>query len=256
LKKKKVKIIDISHWQGTINWDKVEKSGVDVAIMKASQGTAMVDSKFAQNKKEARKEGLLCGFYHFANGSDYKKEADHFLKTIGDIQEGEFLVLDFEIDIANPVEWCKKWLDYVTEKVGFKPIFYSNEARIKTIDFTEIAKASYGLWIAKYGDNDAIAEPNEIPNTDEWKFYAIWQFSSRGSVDGITGNVDLNTTTMDIKTMKKYGKPKEVEMIDYKELFEEELSKNKTLEAQIAQCSLENQALVDKIEQIKKIVNS
>jgi len=267
MRNKAMKIIDISHWQGNINWDKVEKSGVDVAIMKATQGVAMVDNKFAQNKSEARKEGLLCGFYHFADGGDYKKEADHFLKTVGDIREGEFLVLDFEINISNPAEWCKKWLDYVTEKIGFKPLLYSNEARIKSINFTEVAKANYGLWIAKYGDNDTIPEPNEIPNTDEWKFYAIWQFSSKGSVDGISGNVDLNTTTMDIDTMKKYGKPKSVEVTDYKKLYEEEKAKRVEAETvrdqylekikfqnaviqEIKKCSELIQAQLDKIKSL------
>lgn len=205
-----MKIIDISHWQGNIDFDKVEKDGVDAVIMKVSQGVSMVDPKFAANKKAARKEGLLCGYYHFADGSDYKKEADHFMATVGDLQEGEFLVLDFEIDIANPADWCKKWLDRVSEKMGFKPLLYSNEARIKAIDFKAVAGANYGLWIAKYGDNDDKAEEWETPNTDEWAFYAIWQYSSTGKVDGITGRVDLNTTTMDLKTLKKYGKPKEV----------------------------------------------
>lgn len=205
-----MKIIDISHWQGNVDFDKVEKDGVDAVIMKVSQGVSMVDDKFAANKKAARKEGLLCGFYHFADGSDYKKEADHFMATVGDLQEGEFLVLDFEIDIANPADWCKKWLDRVSEKMGFKPLLYTNEARVKAIDFKAVAGANYGLWVAKYGDNDDKAEENETPNTDEWKFYAIWQYSSTGKVDGISGRVDMNTTTMDLKTLKKYGKPKEV----------------------------------------------
>jgi GH25 family lysozyme M1 (1,4-beta-N-acetylmuramidase) len=205
-----MKIIDISHWQGNIDFDKVEKDNIDAVIMKATQGVSMVDDKFATNKKNARKEGLLCGFYHFADGSDYKKEADHFVATIGELQEGEFVALDFEIDIANPAEWCKNWLDRVSSKLGFKPLLYTNEARVKSIDFKAVAAANYGLWVAKFGDNDDKAEDNEIPNTDEWAFYAIWQYSSKGKVDGIAGNVDLDTTTMDLATLKKYGKPKTV----------------------------------------------
>ncbi len=202
-----MKIIDISHWQGAIDFAKVKKDGYEAVIMKCTQGTAVFDNTFAKNKIAARKAGLLCGFYHFANGGDAIKEADWFMKSVGDLQEGELLVLDFEIDIAKPAQWCKAWLDRVSEKAGFKPLLYSNEARIVAIDFKIVSDADYGLWIAKYGDNDDKAEANEIPNTDEWKFYAIWQFSSKGKVDGIAGNVDLDTTDMDLKTLKKYGKP-------------------------------------------------
>lgn len=202
-----MKIIDLSHWNGVVDFAKVKKDGVEAVIMKCTQGTAMFDNNFAKNKADARKAGLLCGFYHFANGSDSIKEADWFVKTVGDLQEGEFVVLDFEIDIAKPAEWCKAWLDRVSSKLGFKPLLYSNEARIIAIDFKIVSDADYGLWIAKYGDNDDKAEANEVPNTDEWKFYAIWQFSSTGKVGGISGRVNLNTTDMDLKTLKKYGKP-------------------------------------------------
>ena len=202
-----MKIIDISHWNGTIDFSKVKKDGYEAVIMKCTQGVAMFDNTFAKNKANARKAGLLCGFYHFANGGDVAKEADWFMKNVGELQEGELLVLDFEIDIAKPAEWCKAWLDRVSSKMGFKPLLYSNEARIKAIDFKIVSDADYGLWIAKYGDNDDKAEANEVPNTDEWKFYAIWQFSSTGKVSGISGRVDLNTTDMDLKTLKKYGKP-------------------------------------------------
>jgi len=209
-----MKIIDVSHWQDSneskyIDWKKVRKAGVDVAIIKCTQGTGMLDDEFAYNKKEARANGILLGYYHFANGSDAIKEADWFLKNVGDIKEGEFIALDWEIEHSNPDNWCKDWLDRVLSKVGFRPLLYTNADRVKRADWKKVAGANYGLWIARYGDNDDKAEDNEIPDTDEWKFFAIWQFSSTGSIDGIKGRVDLDTTTMDLPTLKKYGKPAE-----------------------------------------------
>lgn len=257
-----MKIIDISHWQGAIDFAKVKKDGVEAVIMKCTQGVSMLDNMFVKNKESARKAGLLCGFYHFADGKDYKKEADWFMKNVGELREGEFLVLDFEIDIANSGGWCKDWLDRVSEKIGFKPLLYSNEARIKSIDFKAVAGADYGLWIAKYGDNDTKAEENEIPDTDEWNFFAIWQYSSTGKIDGISGRVDLNTSDMNLATLKKYGKPKEKEVIDYKELFEDEIAKRVEAEKLSAQYlerirfqEKEKEALNGKLEKIKNIVN-
>lgn len=229
-----MKGINVSHWQGNIDWGKVRKDGVEFAILKCTEALNYFDATFEKNKRDARAAGVLLGFYHFARGNDAVKEADFFMSKVGDLQEGEFLVLDYEIDLPNwqfssAGDWCKKWLDRVYEKAGFRPLLYSNEARIVGIDFSQVAKANYGLWIAKYGDNDAIPEPNEVPNTDEWKFYAIWQFSSTGMINGIVGRVDLNTTTMDLTTLKKYGKPKS-EAIDYKKLYEEEKEKRKEAE--------------------------
>lgn len=228
-----MKGIDVSHWQGSVDWAKVRKDGVEFAILKCTEAIKYVDATFSKNKKDARTAGVLLGFYHFARGNDPVQEADFFLSNVGDIQEGEFLVLDYEIDLPNAGDWCKKWLDRVYEKAGFRPILYSNEARIVAVDFTQVAKANYGLWIAKYGDNDQLAEDNEIPNTDEWKYFAIWQFSSTGAINGISTRVDLNYTSMDIKTLKKYGKP-HVEQsqpsTDYKALYESEQSKRKEAE--------------------------
>lgn len=201
-----MKIIDVSHWQGAIDWAKVRKSGVDVAIIKCTEGTGYFDPTFIFNKSEARKNGILLGYYHFANGRDPLEESQCFLNRVGDIQEGELIALDWEIEHSDPDGWCKRWLDSVSGRVGFKPILYTNADRVKRIDWKEVAGGNYGLWIARYGDNDDKAEDNEIPNTDEWKYFAIWQYSSKGRVDGISGYVDLDTTTMDLETLKKYGR--------------------------------------------------
>lgn len=209
-----IKGIDISHWQGdagTINWSKVKNAGYEFVFIKATQGSGFVDPRYKEQIKGARSVGMLVGHYHFADGVDYKKAAEHFL-DVADIKVGELVILDWEIQAADPVGWCKKWLDYVSASLGFKPLVYLNEATVKKYDWSPIVKAGYGLWEAKYGDNDAIAEDNEIPNTDEWPFFAVWQFSSRGSVPGITGNVDLDLANMSsVETMKKYGKPETTE---------------------------------------------
>lgn len=209
--------IDVSHHQKVIEWPKVK---ADFAIMKVTQGTSFVDPMFQSNKDGARAAGILCGYYHFAGNykpetgqsipSDPIVEANHFLSKVGDIREGEIVVLDWEVDHVNPGEWCHAFMRQVEGALGFKPFFYSYESRIKRFDFSKIAKAGYPLWIAKYGDNDQIAEPNEKPNTDDWAFYIIWQFSSTGKKAGISTRVDLNESDLDIAAIKRYGKPGEL----------------------------------------------
>lgn len=198
-----LKIIDVSHWQENINWPETK---VDVAIIKATQGISFLDNKLAHNKEECRKNGILLGYYHFTDGGDAIKEADWFVKNIGNIQAGEFLVLDFEINLLGAGNWCRRWLDRVKEKTGVRPMLYTNEARVKSIDWREVVAGNYGLWVARYYLNTGYKPPLVSPSSGQWPFWAIWQYTSRGRVDGIAGNVDMNYTKMDIETLRKYGK--------------------------------------------------
>lgn len=208
-----IRIIDCSHWQGNIDW---ARTNVDVAILKVTEGTNFLDNKFSRNKSECRRLGILLGYYHFANGGDAVKEADWFVKNVGDIKNGELLVLDFEINIGGSGNWCKKFLDRVYQKTRIKPLLYTNESRVKSIDWQEVVAGNYGLWVAKYASS-SIYVPHQLqrtPTSGQWKFWAMWQYSSKGTVPGITGNVDMNYTKMDLGTLKKYGKVEADEVSD------------------------------------------
>jgi GH25 family lysozyme M1 (1,4-beta-N-acetylmuramidase) len=197
--------LDVSHYQGIIDWEKVKQSK-QFAIIKCTEGKSNLDSFFVQNKENARKAGLLCGYYHFSDGGDYKDEADNFLSSVGNLEAGEFVCLDYEIMHGNDVEWCKNWLSYVEEKLGFKPMIYCPAGN--GLDWSPVA--SYGLWISRYGLNKGDMELNYPPNIGKWQFYAIWQFTSTGQVDGINGNVDLDAFSGTLEQLKEYGKPEPV----------------------------------------------
>jgi len=199
--KKPIYGIDVSHWQGDIDWSALK---IDFAILKASQGTAMVDNKLEQNKFRARKQGILLGYYHYANGGDARKEAEHFVKSVGEILPGEFLVLDWEINHATPDAWCRAFLDRVFELTGIRPLFYTYEARIKSTNWDKVIAGNYGLWIAKYGKNDGTMGAQ--PFIGKWGFYVIWQYSSAGMLKGISGKVDLDYANITLDTLRKYGK--------------------------------------------------
>lgn len=196
-------LADISHWQNKIDFAKVKKS-VEAVIVKASEGTSFIDPYFETNKRGVREAGMLFGAYHFAKGYDAKKEANFFVKTVGELKPGELLALDSETG-QSPL-WCKTFLDEVTRLVGFRPLIYCPAGN--GMDWSQIAK-DYGLWIARYGLNLGYKMTSFPPKLGAWSYYAIWQYTSRGRVDGINGNVDLNYTSMDLERLKKYGKKDE-----------------------------------------------
>src|SRR5574343_219762 len=171
---------DISHWQGSINWDKYP---YDTVIMKCTQGVSYVDPTFATNRIKATAKGIKCGYYHFADNNDPIKEAKHFLNTVGVLVCGEFVALDSET--GQTADWCKKWLEYVEEKVGFKPLLYAPVSGWKV-------SLNYPLWVARYGINNGSVDYNNPPKIGKWKEYKIWQYTSKGFVNGISGNVDMN----------------------------------------------------------------
>jgi GH25 family lysozyme M1 (1,4-beta-N-acetylmuramidase) len=118
-----MKGIDISHYQGVINWS-ILPLEYEFVIIKCTQGLKYLDPKFSTNKNLARKSGRLCGYYHFADQNDPIKEADWFLKNVGDIQQGELVVLDSET--GQTPDWCLKFLNQVYLKAGFRPLLYIN----------------------------------------------------------------------------------------------------------------------------------
>lgn len=195
--------IDISHWQGDINWGKVK---TDFAFIKVTESVAFIDDKFKRNKEQARENNILCGYYHFARGNDPIKEADWFTANIGDIKKGELVALDYEIyTLSDPADWCRKWLDRVESKIGFKPLLYTYDALLKKYNWARVSEGNFGLWAARYGLQQPDPNFDYQPNTGSWAFWVIWQFSSKGKIDGISGNVDLNFTRIDLETLKKYG---------------------------------------------------
>jgi lysozyme len=252
-----IKGIDVSHWQNDIDWKKVAKDGIEFAVMKATEAVGYVDPKLEENYKEARKQGLLLGFYHFARGGDAHKEADFFLDNIPHLEKGEFLVLDYEINIVKEAEWCKRFLDRVFDRTGIRPLLYTNEARVKSINWEPVVKGNYGLWVAKYGVNNG--KQNQEPNIGQWPFAVMWQYTSRGSVDGIHGNVDLNVAYVkDVETLAKYGAPEDYvpdeEKIDgMKKELEEERTKNGELTRQLEEKTKEISNLKEKLSKIRDL---
>lgn len=198
-----LKGIDISSYQGQPDFPAL-KDNLDFIIIKASEGTGFKDPQFSRNQSEARRVGLLSGYYHFGRpdlGNTPQAEAEWFLKTIGVLKTSEVLVLDIEVTYGDLVNWSKAFLDAITNKLnGYKPLIYLNQSQIQTHNWEDIYYSDYGLWVASY-DN----QPEGLKFDAPWPTVAMKQYTSSAHVNGIAGNVDADTFFGNVNTFKAYG---------------------------------------------------
>lgn len=204
-----LKGIDISKWQAGIDLSKIN---CDFVIIKATEGKSYVDPSCDIFFQEALNLNKKIGIYHFANNSDNtaEQEADWFIKNTKGYIGKAIPILDFEDKGAtHDVAWAKKWLDRVAEAYGCKPLIYMSESVVNSYDWSSVANANYGLWVAKYRDNNAdynydMSNAGRNPAVRHWKFYALWQWTSSGRLDGYNGNLDCNVFYGDKEAWDKY----------------------------------------------------
>ncbi len=179
--------IDVSHYQGLVQWPMVKKAGIMFAFAKATGGTSFVDPEFANNWHGMREVHLLRGAYHFFYANiDPVAQADHFINTVGALQpHGLPPMLDVErredVSPSTLVKNVLIWLQHVESKLGKKPILYASADFYKR--FLQGSFNDYPLWVAAY----QVASPPNVGHP--WDF---WQYSSQGRVNGINGSVDLD----------------------------------------------------------------
>lgn len=194
--------IDVSNWQNGINLSAVP---ADFVIMKATEGTGYVSPDCDRQYQQAKKAGRCLGVYHYANGGDYKAEADFFLKNIQGYIGEAILVLDWEAQNnlqfgKSDFNWCKNWCDYVAQKTGVKSLVYIQQSAMDRLN----GIGDYGLWVAQYADMNATGY-QDIPWNEGAYTCAIRQYSSAGRLSGYSGNLDLNKAYIDRTGWNKYA---------------------------------------------------
>ncbi|RJQ43884.1 MAG: hypothetical protein C4545_02490 [Anaerolineaceae bacterium] len=190
--------IDVSHWQGVIDWPKVKAAGVKFAFLKASEFpdkkiTMYVDDKFEINRKGAEDNGIYWGAYHFFRTHvDPIIQAESFCKLVGNVTSLP-LVLDLEVagcKGSKLVRKVKSFVETVTSLSGRKPIIYTSGGfwrpymtyeKLTDVDWA----VDYPLWMARY--------TSQWPGTIyPWGGWDFWQYSDKGRIPGIKASVDLN----------------------------------------------------------------
>lgn len=187
--------LDVSHHNGKVDWDKVKAAGVEFVFIKATEGGTYKDPQFNTLWNGAKKAGIRRGAYHFFRpGSPVQAQADNFVAAVKKLDAG---CLPPVIDVEAPKLWegiSKKaaadmsiaFMEEVRRQLGSMPcITYAGFYFIRDQLGSDARLANYPLWLAQYRKSD----PNVPKPFPTWTF---WQFTETGSIDGITGNVDLN----------------------------------------------------------------
>ncbi|UUV20433.1 GH25 family lysozyme [Paenimyroides aestuarii] len=193
---------DVSHYQYEIDWKEIDslygKFAVDYVFLRSTMGIDGVDTKFDYNWKKAKSRLLVRGAYHYYRPDENStQQAQNFIKNTK-LEPGDFFpVLDIEElpkeqSKEKMREGLKNWLLIVEKHYGVKPIIYSGanfyEHHLKD-HFPE-----HKIWIAKY------SLFSEKMN-DDWHF---WQFTDKGTVNGIQTKVDLNIFKGDRHDLKQF----------------------------------------------------
>lgn len=202
--------IDISMWQNGIDLSAVK---ADFVIVKATEGIGYVDKTCDKFFQKALSLGKKIGFYHFARptkNNDPVREADFFYENCKGYFGKAIPILDWEAENKQNVAYAKAWLDRVYQRSGVKPVIYMSESVVNSYDWSSVANADYGLWVAKYRDNNQdynynMSNAGSRPRVKWWKFYCMWQWTSTGRLSGYNGNLDCNVFYGDGTTWDKYA---------------------------------------------------
>lgn len=186
----KIKGIDVSHWQGEIDWKKVKQAGIGFAFVKATEGTTFVDGKLYKNVAGANAAGLKVGAYHygkFSHVNEAKAEAAHFLKIVTGLKLTYPLVLDLEENRQNVGKAALtgaaiSFLEEIENRGRFAMLYTGKNFLESQLNENQLKP--YALWVARY-------------HIELGRKADIWQYSSEGRVNGINGNVDLNWSYRD-----------------------------------------------------------
>lgn len=188
--------IDVSGYQGNIDFKRVKQSGIEIVYMKSSEGPDYIDSKFEQNYARAKENGLKVGIYHYVTArtiQQAEREARFFASVISKKAPECRLAMDFESfgslsrDEINQIGLT--FLRTVEKLTGKEMVVYSNAYAASYVWREEIAK--YPLWIAQY-------EVNNPENNGIWSNWVGWQYTDAGRINGISTYVDRDKFTKGI----------------------------------------------------------
>lgn len=188
--------IDVSEWQGDIDFKKVKQDGIEIVYIRAGQGFSYEDEKFERNYQEAKRNDLKVGVYHYVtarNEEEARKQARFFVSLISGKKIDCKLAMDFEYfpDLSkkqiNKISLA--FLKEVENISGKKAIVYSDAYNASNTFEGEVT--NYPLWIAQYG----VEKPQ---NNGNWKNWEGFQYTDKGKVKGISGRTDKDKYTENI----------------------------------------------------------
>lgn len=191
--------IDVSDWQGYIDYSQVKNSGIEVVYIKASQGSNIKDPYFDINYENAKANNLKVGFYHFLTATtveEANQEATFFASVISGKQADCKLAMDYEqfegIDTQLINQIAMAFVQKIEELTKKQVIIYSDLYNSENTFNSELASQGE-LWIAYYGDYKNLENVNS-----RWNTFIGIQYTDSGNVSGVSRNVDRNLFSKEI----------------------------------------------------------
>ncbi|GAA3503850.1 lysozyme [Streptomyces prasinosporus] len=193
--------IDVSHWQGAIDWTSVRGAGIQFAWMKATEGTGYKDPSFNTNYPAAYRAGVIRGAYHFArpdvsggatqagyfvgNGGGWSRD-NLTLPGVLDIEHNPYGAMCYGLSTTQMRTWINDFYTAYKSRTGRDVVIYTTASWWNTC--TGNWTGMYGkspLWVAHWG----VSSPTLPSGFPTW---TVWQYTATGSVSGVSGNVDRN----------------------------------------------------------------
>ncbi len=198
--------IDVSKWQGTINWKKVKKSGIEFAMIgtgRYKNGVATPDSMFDVNVAGALSAGVYVGVYHYATAttvSDMQGAAEYVLNLVDGYEISYPIAIDIEDSVYSNMTKAKRtklvlaFMEVIAD-AGYYPMIYSSDNYFQN-NLNLVSLAGYDLWVAYWTSNHGDTMPTTTP-------LSMWQYNvgSAGTINGITTAIDLDISYKDYSTI-------------------------------------------------------
>ena len=185
--------IDISEFQGEIDFEEVRRSGIEAVYIRAGAGE-YTDEDFAENYERARAAGLKIGFYHYVTArsvEEGRRQARFFASLAAGREPDMRLAMDFEyfgsLSVSQINAISEAYLDELTALTKREAVIYSDLSNARNI-FSRALAEKYPLWAAQYGADEPSAN-------GKWREWVGFQYTDEGRVGGIYGNVDRNIFT-------------------------------------------------------------
>lgn len=185
--------VDVSRWQGEIDWEKLRGQGANFAFIKATDGADHIDPMFKKNWNGAHKAGIRRGAYHFFYWCSYASaQADWFIRNVPKVEGALPPVLDVEwnhqsdckqrLSRKKVLEKMQVFLDRLEAHYGQRPIIYTAPDFYR--DNLKDAFPDHPFWL-----RSVAAHPSKVYPGRNWVF---WQYSGSGLSKGVAGRIDLN----------------------------------------------------------------
>jgi GH25 family lysozyme M1 (1,4-beta-N-acetylmuramidase) len=187
--------IDVSAYQGSINWSSVAGAGYKFAILRTTTKGGAMDTTFEANYSGAKNAGLSVSGYHFSyslSTSEAVSDANNLVTKLNGKKFPIYIDLEWstqgDLGKQKVTDIAKSFIQTLQGK-GYTVGVYSNTNWYKNYYYPEqLSALGCKFWIAQYGKNNGVYDESWKPNVGEY----IWQWTSVGSVSGISGNVDLD----------------------------------------------------------------